>query len=713
MKTILKVEPTQLCKRAERVFSTARREPRPPTKSTRPSRLPAVLAALALAAGWAAAALAQNPASMEEKGPKQWAILIGVEKYHRAPRLRYTINDVRVLARTLHERDGVAEDRILEMTDDEKNPRMQPLKTSIEAELPAWLAKPSKDDQLLVYFSGHGFRDASGKMYLAPADCDPQRAAATGIAVEWFREQIAKCKADFKLLVIDACHAGSEKGEDEDSGVAAKDLGEPFRDLTGVVTLAGSKGEEKSQIWEEKEQSLYSYWLNQALKGHADENGDGDVDVDELNDYVYRNVTRTAKALFPRPQTPVRIIRSGVEGKPVVVHLQPQSLKQVLHEMAEQLLWSMEERKLDRAAVLEFTNDTKLGELLGADFGALGRWCAEEFERQMTQASAHKFTLVDRRRLQQALSQQQFTISDLASSSAMKSLSDRVGGLPVVVLGTLRSRDGSLVTLQCKLMNGQTGDVVGSAGGTAHLSPSEWAMIGRSVAVKDEDRIPPLPGGEGGASRTPDEELIDRLDERSQGPHPRADPKFPFRVKVIVNGQERKGVMRGNDMFVTLRKGEVYSIRVENNSDQLALMRLLVDGLDTLPEKSTKGVITYEVAPRVNLEDARHWVLDPAQRKSWNIPGFVTETGVDGKYREFTVVDASESLAARQRFTDQIGMISAAFYAPSGQSRGVGTGAGREGRRDLTTRGGFQCGQLLGVVHLRYTDAPPSGQAAR
>ena len=42
-----------------------------------------------------------------------------------------------------------------------------------------------------------------------------------------------------------------------------------------MATLASSTGDEKSQIWDDKEQSLYSYWLNQGLKGHADDKKKG------------------------------------------------------------------------------------------------------------------------------------------------------------------------------------------------------------------------------------------------------------------------------------------------------------------------------------------------------------------------------------------------------------------------------------------------------
>ena len=161
-----------------------------------------------------------------------------------------------------------------------------------------------------------GSATTTARCFLAPVDCDPSNPVETAIAVEWFRDQLAACRASFKLLVIDSCHAGSEKGADEEALVSAKDLGEPFRALGDVITLASSTADEKSQIWAEKQQSLYSYWLNQGMKGHADADGDNQVDVDELNKYVYRNVVRTAKRHFSRSQTPVRIVRTGTPGRP-------------------------------------------------------------------------------------------------------------------------------------------------------------------------------------------------------------------------------------------------------------------------------------------------------------------------------------------------------------------------------------------------------------
>lgn len=671
--------------------------------------LSGMLLLLVMLAAFVPATLVRAADDEPAKG-KQWALLIGCEKYHRAAPLRFTVNDVRQLAATLRERGGVDEDRILQITDAESNPRFQPLRTSLMSELPKWLSQQGAEDRIIVYFSGHGFRDADGKMYLAPLDCDPDNPAPTGIPVEWFRDQIARCQAGFKLLVIDACHAGSEKGDDEvESLVASKDLGEPFRDLSGVITLASSTADEKSQLWEEKQQSLFTYYLNQGLKGHADANGDSVVDIDELNNFVYRSVTRAAKNHFPRTQTPVRIVRSGVPGVPVVLELKPKTLRQVLSDVADQVAETMRDQGLKRVAVLEFTNDTAVGELLGADFGLLGRYCAEEVAKQLVTLGEGDFAVVDRRRLQRALQEAQFSLADLGSPSALEKLSASVGGMPVLALGTLRNRSGRVINIQMNLMQTETGDLAASAGGIAWLNESEWAMLGRSAQYQ---KAPPLPGGSLD-ELDPEEqeqqeitETVEQLDEAADGPHPLLDPNFPYRLRIMVKGQERKPVFRNNEMLVPLRKGETFAIEVTNKSGRLVCMRLLVDGLNTLPEKDTKGVVTEMIAPRVNLDEARHWVLDPQKGERFSIRGFVNETGEGGSLREFLVVDADDSLAARQEFTDQLGMITATFHLPAGASRGrIGIGGGERREEDITERKGIQVGELLAVVHIRYVDA--------
>ncbi len=652
--------------------------------------------------------------------PQQWAILIGVERYEKASPLQYTVNDVKRLTDTLMNRAGLSRGHVLEITDDRTEMAFRPRKEGLMAKLQEWLAKPGEHDSVIVYFSGHGFRDEAGKLYLAPVECDPIDPTQSGIAVEWFREQLANCKAGSKLLILDACHAGSEKGEQPRS-VSSSDIGAQFDQLDRVVTIASCKASEKSQIWAAKEQSLFSYWLNEGLRGHADQDANGAVDIDELYKFVERRVRRTAENRFRRPQTPVRIVRSGVSGVPNVVTLQPQKLKTVLADIAEQLAVSLEEQQLKKVGVLEFTDDTTVNEALGGGFGLLGKYCSQELESALlVESDSGKFRVLDRKRLQQALKEQQFRLQDLSSTTKLVSLSSSVGGLPVFAVSSFKKRSGRIVNIQCKLQSTETEDIVGEAAGSFALSEDEWAMLGRSTAVRPEDRRPSISDAPVGVL-PPESTVISNLDTRAQAGHPLLDPTFPFNVQLKIKGEVRKGAVRGNDYLIPVRKNEEYEIVVENKSGGLAVMKLLVDGLDTLPKAAAsagamqgeKGIVTELWAePVVNLTDARAWILDPkgpelrGAAPRWFIKGFATKTGTDGNMKAFVIVDAAESLAGRQGFTEQVGLITAAFYAPGSGSRGsLGTAAGSDVKQDLTERNAPKAGKLIGVVHLRYVDA--------
>jgi uncharacterized caspase-like protein len=646
---------------------------------------------------------------------RQWALLIGVEGYRNVTPLKFTVNDVNALAKTLRERNGVSNDSILAMTDEAASLQLRPTRANMIAEIPRWLARIGPDDRLIVYFSGHGVPDPAGKLYLAPIDLRKTDVPSTGLPVEWLRQQIADCKADFKLLIVDACHAGSEKGEDDPiKDVASKDIGEQFRGVERVVTLASSTGEEKSQIWDAKEQSLYTYWLNQGLKGHADADGNELVDIDELNNYVYKNVVRTSKRHFAKKQTPVRIVRSGVEGTPVVVRVKPIDLKTLLRDMAEQLALAAEDRKLTRLGVIQFSSDSPRGELLGADFGTLGHWSAEFLEGRLSEEGEGTLTVKDGKSIRSRLEQLKVTLDDLSNPERLKQISQALGGLSALAQGTFRNRSNRVVTLQCRLLRLEDDEVAGSAGGVALLNESEWAMLGKSAALSPVDRKPPLLSLDNPTpAKDPQDAAVAKLDEKGDGPHPMTNPNFEFPVRIFVGGKERPGSAKGNNWYVPLHEGETYEIYIENRTGGPVCMRLLVDGLNSLPDLEmarTRGVATYVWGQHVNLADARHFVLDPADlktpRKIWRVSGFITETGKNGKLREFVVSTSEKSLAAKRNFTAQMGLITAAFYDPVPATRTgpLGTLAGEERSADLTENEKYKPGNLRAVVNVYYSD---------
>jgi hypothetical protein len=153
------------------------------------------------------------------------------------------------------------------------------------------------------------------------------------------------------------------------------------------------------------------------------------------------------------------------------------------------------------------------------------------------------------------------------------------------------------------------------------------------------------------------------------------------------------------ELLIAARQDEVFEIRVWNNLGESVAMTLLVDGINTLGQK------------RERLGQAWSWVLGQTKDsgKSAVIEGWYLPRkagAVPGQERDFTLkrfrfVDVGESVAARQHYSESLGLITAAFYAERGRRMGVGEGP--EEQRQLRTVA-FQPGRLLGVVHIRYVD---------
>lgn len=72
----------------------------------------------------------------------------------------------------------------------------------------------------------------------------------------------------------------------------------------GRVAISASGGKQLSLELNEYQHGVFTYYLLQGLRGQADSNQDGIVEVDEIWDYVKYQVAETAKQAG-NPQTPV------------------------------------------------------------------------------------------------------------------------------------------------------------------------------------------------------------------------------------------------------------------------------------------------------------------------------------------------------------------------------------------------------------------------
>jgi hypothetical protein len=183
----------------------------------------------------------------------------------------------------------------------------------------------------VVYFSGHGWRNTTAgtpSYYLIPQDVKAQSVSSRALRVEDFAAEIQALQPRRLLVVLDCCHAGGMEvkdiaplaaGFDESAipaqlfaaGAAGASTAEGAKGLeqlaqgAGRAVLSSSQGDQRSYIRHDRQMSIFTYHLIEALTGHAPpQSGAGEVLVSDVMSHVSRRVPQSAQAEYGQPQVP-------------------------------------------------------------------------------------------------------------------------------------------------------------------------------------------------------------------------------------------------------------------------------------------------------------------------------------------------------------------------------------------------------------------------
>ena len=672
----------------------------------------------------------------QSDAPQQWAVIVAVQTHddQRLNTLHATLRDASEVRRILVERGGVPSDHVLEMTD-LSAPDMRSRLAELRTQLAAFLAAKSirRHDRVLVFFSGHGVL-WEGQTYLVPADADADRIAQTCWPLDELRAALQNCVAETKLVVMDCCHAGG-LGETKLTAPASVDLQKSVApdSVPGCVLLASCKKDEVSHEWPDRKHGIFTFWLSRALEGGADLNRDGQLTVGEIYNFTFDRVPLTAQVLGAGKQTPVRFINTDIEGDPVLVSLKPELPESLCRRLAEQLDLEIRRHGLKHIGVLEFV--TVVGNRDALAPATLPQFLSDRVRVNLATLSDGQHSVLEHKSVRQALGEKNIVLADLGKPQTMRRLGESLSQLDGLVWGRI-DRRGSQISVQCELldMNSKT---LATPTGLLPLSEELQGDLGASFDNRQR------PAGSPHAVI-----VVEHVDTQSQT-HPLLKPDFPFRVEVwsihprpdepITDKTERRRkehVLRPRpdepspELLIAAAPDELFEIRVENRSGQDVALTLLLDGLNSLGQQRERlgRASSWIVRRPVNrelldglrekqrtskLSEIETQTLADETVRAQRPPQYVFDAWVldqksgelnqvrDVTTRRFRFTDIAESVAARARFTDSIGLITAAFYAERGRALGVGEGP--EEVRDLKTVD-FKPGRLLGVVQIRYVE---------
>lgn len=239
---------------------------------------------------------------------QRFAVIIGNDHGHGADvRLRYAESDAAKVAKVLRELGQFRPaDMVLLQGEDADTVRSTVI--GVNDRIRAAQALPDTQTLLFVYYSGH-------------ADARALHLGASRLELRELAQLVRGSAAQVRLLVVDACRSGTL------TRVKGGKIAPPFAlaDFAlrgeGLAFLTASSENEDAQESDELRGSFFTHALVSGLLGAADENGNGEVTLEEAYAYAYDATLRATSATFAGTQHPN--FRYEVQGQGSLVLTRP------------------------------------------------------------------------------------------------------------------------------------------------------------------------------------------------------------------------------------------------------------------------------------------------------------------------------------------------------------------------------------------------------
>ncbi|HAJ61991.1 MAG TPA: Clp protease [Cyanobacteria bacterium UBA8543] len=190
---------------------------------------------------------------------------------------------------------------------DEVRPLIDPDPQEMGTAIEKLFGEGSRDDLLLLFFSGHGVKDESGNLYLATRTTRKNERGglirSTAIASRFVNEIMSDSRARRQVVILDCCFSGAFGdgllAKDDSSVDVRRQLGGE-----GRVVLTSSTSTQYSFEQQGSDLSIYTRYLVEGIEtGAADLDEDEVISVDELHEYANIKVQKASPAMKPEIYT--------------------------------------------------------------------------------------------------------------------------------------------------------------------------------------------------------------------------------------------------------------------------------------------------------------------------------------------------------------------------------------------------------------------------
>jgi hypothetical protein len=248
-----------------------------------------------------------------------WAVVIGINDYPNAPRLKWAVADAKAFYRHLVNVIQIPPENVTLLLN--RDAGLARLRSSLGTHLKKMAGK---EDMVIIYFAGHGATekdvlspDGDGlEKYLLPYDVNPQDLYASALPMREISHIFYRIQSQRIIFIADSCYSGASGGRTISlSGIRAN-ISDAFLERIaggkGTVIITASGANEVSAEDEKLKHGVFTFYLLEGLTGAADADKDGLVTVDEAYRYVYTHVPRATG----QEQHPVK--KGTVEGRRIL-----------------------------------------------------------------------------------------------------------------------------------------------------------------------------------------------------------------------------------------------------------------------------------------------------------------------------------------------------------------------------------------------------------
>lgn len=239
-------------------------------------------------------AVDENIPISNRKNTTTFAVIIANENYQSVASVPFALNDGNIFREYCLKTLGIPEKQIKYVPNATGN--------QIKAQV-NWLqtiCEVFEDAQIIFYYAGHGIPDESSRTaYLLPVD-GLGTDVTTGYKLDDLYSALGNIPANNVTVFMDACFSGSKR----EQGMLASARGVAIKARSGMpqgnmVVFTAAQGDETAYPNNDEKHGMFTYFLLKKLQETK-----GDVTLQELGEYITKNVSQQSILLNGKSQTP-------------------------------------------------------------------------------------------------------------------------------------------------------------------------------------------------------------------------------------------------------------------------------------------------------------------------------------------------------------------------------------------------------------------------